>query len=383
MADVEHALARSPVVLLLGARQVGKTTLARAIASRAASSTWFDQEDPEGALRADVAKQVLMPLRGLVVVDECQRAPFLFPLLRVLADRKPTAARFLLLGSASPDLVKGAGESLAGRVAHVDMSGFDVSEVPANKHGALWLRGGFPRSFLSRSDSDSFAWRADFVRTFLERDIPQLGIRIPADALRRFWTMLAHRHGATWNGAELARSMGTGENAVRRYVDLLTEAFVVRQLPPYLPNIGKRLVKSPRIYLRDSGLLHYFLGIRTRLELMSHPALGASFEGFAVDQIIRHFDATRDSFFYRTQAGAELDLLITKDGRRVGFEVKHGDTPTLTRSMHIAMEDLELSHLYVVHPGERSQPMADNISSLALRDLSALKTSPRTTKRRP
>ncbi|MGH7821933.1 MAG: ATP-binding protein, partial [Candidatus Binatia bacterium] len=284
LADVRAAIRRSPVTLLLGPRQCGKTTVARQIAS-GQRSTYFDLEDPDAALRAEIAKQVLAPLRGLIVIDEFQRQPALFELLRVLADRRPLPARFLILGSASPDLVRGVSETLAGRVAYREMAGLDSSEVEARHHERLWLRGGFPRAFLSRSDEQSFAWRADFVTTFLERDLPQLGIRVPAAALRRFWTMLARFHGQIWNAAELARAMGTGEKAVRHYLDILTGAFVVRQLPPWFENVGKRLVKAPRIYLRDSGLLHYLLGLRHRLDLLAHPALGASWEGFAIEQI--------------------------------------------------------------------------------------------------
>ncbi len=372
LAELQRALRRAPVTVLLGPRQCGKTTLARTIAAANRRCTWFDLEDPETPLRADVAKQVLAPLRGLVVIDECQREPALLPLLRVLADRRPTPARFLLLGSASPLLVRGAAETLAGRVTHCEMAGFDLSEVPAARQSALWLRGGFPRSFLARSERDSFAWRGDFVQSFLERDLPQLGVRVPAAALRRFWTMLAHHHGGIWNAAELARSMGTGEAAVRHHVDVLTGAFVVRQLAPWAANVGKRLVKAPKVYVRDSGLLHYFLGIRDRLGLLAHPGLGASWEGLVVDQVIRRLSAERDAFFYRTHAGAELDLLIVRGSRRFGFEAKYGDTPTITKSMRVAQQDLQLEHLWVVHPGERSLPLGDGISSLALRDLELL-----------
>lgn len=368
---MRKAIRRSPVTLLLGPRQCGKTTLAREIAASTRGSTWFDLEDPETPLRLEIAKQLLAPLRGLVVIDECQRQPDLFPLLRVLADRKPLPARFLLLGSASPELARGASESLAGRIAHCEMGGFDVTEIPQPQHTALWMRGGFPRSFLARSEADSFAWRGDFVRTFLERDLPALGIRIAAATMRRFWTMLAHYHGGVWNAAELARSLDAGQNAVRHHVDVLTSALVVRQLPPWAENLGKRLVKAPKVYVRDSGLLHHFLGIPNRLALLAHPALGASWEGFVIDQVIRRLDAERDAYHYRTHAGAELDLLIVRGERRFGFEAKHGDTPTITKSMHVALEDLRLEHLFVVHPGERSFVLGPRISSLALRDLDA------------
>jgi predicted AAA+ superfamily ATPase len=369
-ASVERALARAPVTLLIGPRQCGKTTLARAVAA-SRPSTYFDLEDPATPLRGDDAREVLGPLRGLIVIDELQRRPDLFALLRVLADRAPRRARFLILGSASPDLVRGASESLAGRVEQVEMAGLDVTEVPPTRHRALFVRGGFPRSFLARTDDDSHAWRSDFVTTFLERDIPQLGIRVPAHALRRFWTMLAHFHGGIWNGAELARSMGASESSVRHYLDILAGAFMVRQLPPWFENVGKRLVKAPKIYLRDSGLLHALLGVRTRLQVLAHPKLGASWEGFALDQIVRRVGAERDAYFYRTHAGAELDLLVMRNGKRYGFEMKFGDSPAVTKSMHVAIEDLGLEHLWIVHPGERSDGLRERISTLALRDLDA------------
>lgn len=364
---VQRCLARAPVTLLVGPRQCGKTTLARLVA-RTRRSTYFDLEDPETALRPGIAKQALAPLRGLVVIDEFQRMPEMFPLIRVLADRRPLPARFLILGSASPGLVRGASETLAGRVAHCEMAGLDPAEVP-DRHGALWIRGGFPRSLLARSEAESFAWRADFVQTFLERDVPQMGIRVPAHALRRFWTMLAHFHGQIWNAAELARALGTGENAVRHYLDLLAGAFMVRQLPPWFENVGKRLVKSPRIYLRDTGVLHYLLGLRDRLQILSHPKLGASWEGFALDHVVRLLGAESDAFFYRTHAGAELDLLVLRGRRRWGFEFKHADEPRVTKSMRVAMEDTRLDRLFVVHPGERSRPLADRVFAVALRDL--------------
>jgi hypothetical protein len=312
-------------------------------------------------------------LRGLVVIDEVQRQPALFALLRVLADRSPLPARFLILGSASPDLVRGTSETLAGRIALCEMGGLDLSEVGGDGQQRLWLRGGFPRSLLARTDAESFAWRGDFVQTFLERDVPRLGIRVPAPALRRFWAMLAHYHGRIWNAAETARALGTGEVAARHHLDILTGAFMVRQLPPWFENLGKRLVKAPKIYLRDSGVLHHLLGLRRRLDLLAHPRLGASWEGFAVDQIVRRLGAERDAYFYATHGGAELDLLIVRGERRYGFELKVADTPAVARSMHVALADLRLNHLFVVHPGERSFPLRERISALALRDLDTAK----------
>jgi predicted AAA+ superfamily ATPase len=367
---IEIALRRSPVVLLLGPRQCGKTTLVRELA-KAPRTTWFDLEDPETPLRADSAKQVLAPITGLVVIDEFQRQPGLFELVRVLVDRKPRPARFLILGSASPDLVRGASESLAGRVECCEMAGFDLTEVEPKRRTALWIRGGFPRSVLARSDADSLAWRSSFIQSFLERDIPQLGIRVPAATLRRFWTMLAHYHAQVLNAAELARAMGTGENAVRHYLDVLSGAFMVRQLAPWFENVGKRQVKSPKVYVRDSGLVHALLGLERRLDVLSHPKLGASWEGFALDQTIRLAHAERDAYFWATHGGAELDLLILRRGKRWGFEFKHEDAPRMTKSMHVAIADLGLEHLFVVHPGDASYEFAARTSVVGLGELPA------------
>ena len=370
-AAISQALRTHPVALLLGPRQCGKTTLARQFCE-AKGGVYFDLEDPESALRKDVALQVLAPARGLVVIDEFQRQPTLFELVRVLADRKPLPARFLILGSASPDLVHGASETLAGRVAYCNMSGFDVTEIAQRGIDSLWLRGGFPRSYLARSDADSFTWRSNFVQSFLERDIPNLGLRVPAPALRRFWTMLAHFHGQVWNAADLARSMGTGENAVRHHLDILTGSFMVRQLPAWFENVGKRLVKSPKIYLRDTGLLHALLGATSRLDLLSHPKVGFSWEGFALEQTVRLLGVERDAYFYRTQAGAELDLFVIHHGRRYGFEFKFEDAPRTTKSMQVALSDLELEHLWVVYPGERTVPLSSKITQLPLGQVEAL-----------
>ena len=362
---VRRALRDNPSALLVGPRQCGKTTLARQVAA-GRRATWFDLEDPATPLRADSARQVLAPLRGLVVIDEFQRQPGLFEVLRVLLDRRPLPARFLILGSASPELVKGASESLAGRVAYCEMGGFQVDEVPPERHEALWIRGGFPRSFLARTDAASLAWRSDFIQSFLERDVPQLGVRVPAPTLRRFWTMLAHYHGQTWNAAELGRAIGTGENAVRHYLDVLTGAYMVRQLPPWFENVGKRLVKSPKVYVRDSGLLHALLSVGTRLEVRAHPKLGASWEGFALNQALRLLGGEHDAYFYGTHGGAELDLFVIRRGRRWGLEFKHDDAPRMTKSMHAALADLKLEHLFVVHPGERSSPLAARVSTVGL-----------------
>jgi uncharacterized protein len=363
--QVDRALKHNPAALLLGPRQCGKTTLAKQLAA-GRRATWFDLEDPATPLRPEVAKQVLEPLKGLVVIDEFQRQPRLFELLRVLCDRRPLPARFLILGSASPDLVKGASESLAGRVAYCEMAGFTVDELASDRLTPLWIRGGFPRSLLAASDVASAAWRDDFIQSFLERDLPQLGIRIPATTLRRFWTMLAHYHGQTWNAAELARAIGAGENAVRHYLDVLCGAFMLRQLPPWFENVGKRLVKSPKVYFRDTGLMHALLALETRLEVLAHPRLGASWEGFALEQTIRLMDADRDAYFYGTQGGAELDLFIQRRGKRWGFEFKHEDGPRVSKSMHVAVEDLGLDHLFIVYPGDAQWSAGEKMTAIGL-----------------
>jgi uncharacterized protein len=367
---VVRALKNFPAALLLGPRQCGKTTLAKQIAGTR-RATWFDLEDPASPLRPETARQVLAPLKGLVVIDEFQRQPHLFELLRVLCDRRPLPARFLILGSASPDLVKGASESLAGRVAYCEMAGFTLDELDSTRHSTLWIRGGFPRSFLASTDAASLGWRKNFIQSFLERDLPQLGIRIPAPTLRRFWTMLAHYHGQVWNAAELARAVGTGENAVRHHLDVLGGAYMLRQLVPWFENIGKRLVKSPKVYFRDTGLLHALLGLGSRLEVLAHPKLGPSWEGFALDQTVRLLGAEHDAFFYATQGGAELDLFVTRRGRRWGFEFKHDDAPRLTKSMHVALADLKLEHLFIVHPGDEAYPVAERVTRVGLSALTA------------
>lgn len=370
-AMIKKGLRNYPVTLILGPRQCGKTTLARKVCE-AREGTYFDLEDPEASLKPEAAKLILGPLKGLVVIDEIQRAPDLFTLLRVLADRKPAPTRFLLLGSASPDLVKSASESLAGRVHYVDMGGFLLPEVGVAGQNALWIRGGFPEAYLAKSETASHEWRSNFIRSFLERDIPQLGIHIPASALRRFWTMLAHYHGQIWNAAELGRAMGVKEDTARRYCDILCGAFMVRQLPPWFENIGKRLVKAPKVYLRDSGLLHTLLGLKGRLQVLSHPKLGFSWEGFALEHVVRLARADREAYYYRTHAGAELDLLLFRHGKRYGFEFKYEDAPKMTKSMRVALDDLKLERLWVVHPGERSYPLSDKAEVLPLVQVSGL-----------
>ena len=368
-ADVRTLLRTRPVVALLGARQVGKSTLAREVAGTSDGPvTLFDLEDPEDLARLAAPKLALEPLRGLVVLDEIQRRPDLFPVLRVLADRPATPARFLVLGSASPELLRQASESLAGRIAFHEMGGFDLMETGQDQLDELWVRGGFPRAFLATDDEESWRWRGDFVRTYLERDLPNLGFRLVPDVVRRFWTMLAHHHGSTWNAAELGRSLGISEATGRHHLDVLRSTYMVRRLEPWFENLGKRVVKSPKIYLTDSGILHRLLGIRTRYDLLGHPKAGASWEGFAIEAVVRRLGAERDEcWFWGLHSGAELDLLVVRGQRRLGFEVKLTDAPRVTPSMRSAMEGLGLESLDVVHSGRATFPLADGIRALSLR----------------
>lgn len=359
---LQTALRRARVVALVGPRQCGKTTLARQVVP-ADSLNYLDLEDPVALARLDEPMTALSRLRGVVVIDEVQRRPDLFPVLRVLADRRPLRARFLILGSASPDLLRQSSETLAGRLEVVTLSGFSLSEVGVRSLDKHWMRGGFPRSFLARSQADSFAWRRDFVQTFLERDLPQLGFNIPPAALLRFWTMLAHYHGNVWNAAEPARSLGVSEPTVRRYLDLLTGVFMVRQLQPWHANVGKRQVKSPKVYLRDSGLLHQLLGIRTDRELFSHPKYGASWEGYAIEETLKSVQPD-GAYFWATHSGAELDLLVMKDGRRLGVEVKRADAPRLTPSLKIALGDLRLEQIVVLYPGSTRYALHERVVAM-------------------
>jgi predicted AAA+ superfamily ATPase len=359
-----------PVTALLGPRQCGKTTLARYIAEQE-PATVFDLENPVDNQRLSAPVQALKDLSGLVIIDEVQRKPELFELLRVLVDRPGRNARFLLLGSASPRLVKGVSESLAGRIGFVDLGGFQLWEVGVQHRDRLWIRGGLPRAFLADSETDSMQWRENFIRTFLERDIPQLGITIAAETLRRFWTMVAHYHGQVWNAAEFARALGTAENTARRYLDILTGAYMVRMLPPWFENLKKRQVKAPKIYIRDSGLFHSLLQVQTLADLQGHPKIGASWEGFALEHII-HVFRTRDAYFWATHAGAELDLMVTAAGKRYGFECKYTDAPGRKRSMYIALEDLGLEHLWVIYPGDQKYALDDKITVIPLEEISQL-----------
>jgi predicted AAA+ superfamily ATPase len=361
---IQTALARSRVVSLVGPRQSGKTTLARHFVAPD-SINYFDLEDLTSLARLAEPMTALRDLRGVVVIDEIQRRPDLFPLLRVLSDREPLPARFLILGSASPDLVKASSESLAGRVETIAIGGFSLAEVGAAAMAQHWLRGGFPRSFLAASETDSLAWRKNFVQTFLERDLPQWGVRIPAATLLRFWMMLAHYHGQVWNSAEPAQSLGISAPTVRSYLDILERVYMVRVLQPWHVNLNKRQVKAPKIYFRDPGLLHYLLGIRSELDLFNHPKSGASWEGYAIEEVLKAA-APDETYFWATHGGAELDLLLVKDGRRIGVECKRVDAPRLTPSMRVALQDLELDRLLVVYPGPLAYPMAEKISALPI-----------------
>ncbi len=363
---IQTALKRSRVVTLLGPRQCGKTTLARKFLPED-SLNYFDLEDPENLARLETPASVLRPLKGLVVIDEVQRRPDLFPLLRVLADRSPLPARFLILGSASPELLKQSSETLAGRMESVPLEGFRLADLGVTAIGKHWLRGGFPRAFTARSENNSFTWRKEFIQTFLERDIPQLGSAIPAVALRRFWHMLAHYHAQTWNAAEFARALSLSEPTVRKYLDLLSGVFMVRQLPPWFENLAKRQVKAPKVYIRDSGLLHALLNISTLRDLQMHPKVGASWEGYAIEEVLKAFQPD-DAYYWATYSGAELDLLLFKRGRRIGIECKRTDAPTITPSMHIALEDLKLDELHVVYPGRRAYTLARGIKVSPLAD---------------
>ena len=361
-------LDRYPVVSIIGARQVGKTTLARELVGLVEEpTTFFDLEDPVDLARLSGPSLALRRLRGLVVLDEIQRRPEVFPILRVLADRPERPARFLILGSASPRLLRQSSETLAGRVATYELGGFSVDEVGVEALEQLWLRGRFPRSFLAKTEGRSAHWRREFVRTFLERDLPQLGVRVPSLTLRRFWSMLAHYHGQVWNASEFARSFGVAGTTVQRYLDMLAATFVVRVLPPWHENLKKRQVRSPKVYLSDSGLLHTLLNLEGLEDLEGHPKVGASWEGFGLDTVVGLLRARpEECYFWATHGGAELDLLVVRGSRRLGIEFKRTDAPRLSRSMHTALEDLELDRLIVVHAGEHSFPMADRVEAMAM-----------------
>jgi len=373
--QLRRRLADFPVVALLGPRQVGKTTLARQLAaSWGGPATLFDLEDPDHLARLSDPAFVLRPLRGLVVLDEIQWRPDLFPLLRVLADRPDCPARFLILGSASPELMRQSAESLAGRIGFHDLEGFGLDEIGVGDLDVRWLRGGFPRALLASDEATSVEWRVALIRTYLERDLAQLGFALPAATMRRFWTMLAHYHGQTWNGSELARAMGVTDKTVTRWLDVLEGTFVVRRLRPWHANVGKREIKAPKVYIADTGLLHSLLDIGTHEALLAHPKCGASWEGLVVLELARRSGVGRDgAWFWGVHTGGELDLLILRGSERIGFEVKLTRSPAVTPSMRSAREVLKLDHLYVVcHGSEAPWPLAEGITAFPAGNLCRL-----------
>ena len=368
LSELKNALARSRVVVLVGPRQSGKTTLARELIEED-SVNYFDLEDPASLARLDEPMTALRPLKGLIVIDEIQRRPDLFPVLRVLSDRGGTPARFLILGSASGNLMRQTSESLAGRMERMVIGGFSMAELGFEAEQQLWLRGGLPLSFLAESDLNSIAWRKNFIQTLLERDFPQWGVRVAATALQRFWTMVAHYHGQIWNSAEPARALGVSESTTRRYLDLLTDAFMIRQLQPYHANLKKRQVKSPKVYVRDSGLLHQLLGIDSMKSLFSHPKVGASWEGFVIEQVLR-MEPHDEVFFWATHQGAEIDLILRCGDDLYGVECKRTDTPRLTPSIRIALDDLKLKHVFIIYPGIQRFPLTRQVEAVPLQALS-------------
>ncbi len=364
---IRGALARSPVVVLTGPRQAGKTTLARELLPED-SPNYFDLEDPLSLARLEEPRTALDPLEGLVVLDEVQRRPDLFPVLRVLADRTRRSTRFLILGSASGDLLRQSAESLAGRMERIEIGGFTLAEVGPQATASLWRRGGFPLAFLAGSEADSIAWRKQFIQTLLERDLPQWGVRVPATTLLRFWTMIAHYHGQTWNAAEPARALGVNPSTSRRYLDLLTDALMIRQLQPWHANLRKRQVKSPKVYVRDSGLLHQLFGLENEKAVLSHPKVGASWEGFAIEQILAA-EPYDEAYFWATHQGAEIDLILRRGDRLLGVECKRADAPRLTPSIRIALEDLGLERVAVVYPGAKRVPLSARVEAVPLATL--------------
>lgn len=363
---VQESIQFNPITALLGPRQCGKTTLARLI-SDSFTSTFFDLEDPaDFELLKSNPKNILNNQNGLIIIDEVQRIPELFPVLRVIADNAADK-KFLILGSASPDLIKQSSESLAGRIGFVNLTGFRLHEVGIENSEKLWLRGGFPRSYLAANEKQSYSWRNNFIQTFLERDISQYGFNIPPVTLRRFWQMLAHYHGQIWNGAEFARAMGVSEPTAKRYLDILTGTFMIRQLQPWFANIKKRQVKSPKIYIRDSGILHALLALKND-SILTHVKSGASWEGFIIEHLLSNLD-NEHTWYWRTHNGAELDLLTFRNGKKLGFEIKYSEVPKITKSMHLVSEDLKLDRLYLVYRGKRQVQLEEKIVALPDKDL--------------
>lgn len=365
--NIKRALERSRAVALLGPRQCGKTTLAQELVD-INSPNYFDLEDQSSLIALANPKSVLEPLKGLVVIDEVQQRPELFPVLRVLLDRKPLPAKFLILGSASPDLLRQSSESLAGRLELIEMGGFDLREVGKKKASLLWLRGGFPLSFLAKNDTDSFVWRKSFIKTFLERDLREQGIDLPSVTLHRFWAMLANSHGQIWNAAPIASSLGISEPTVRKYLDIFTGVFMVRQLQPWYANIKKRQVRSPKVYIRDTGILNSFLELKSEAEILRHPSCGASWEGFVIEQLIRSLELDH-VYFWATHQGAEIDLVFSKGGKMFGIEIKRADAPTMTPSMRIALDNLKLERIVVIYPGKKRYQLHKKIDVVSFDEI--------------
>ena len=374
LARLAKRLKEFPVVAILGPRQCGKTTLARQFARREAADPVhrFDLEDPRDLAKLEQPMLALEGLHGLVIIDEIQRRPGLFPVLRVLVDQEPKT-KYLILGSASRDLLAQSSESLAGRISYVELGGFSLDLLP-DAAERLWVRGGFPKSYLAASAEASFQWRQDFITTFLERDLPNLGLRIPATTLRRFWMMLAHYHGQIFNAAEIGRSLSVSDATAKRYLDILSGTFLIRQLPPWFYNTQKRLVKRPKIYFRDSGLLHALLALEDRADVLNHPQLGASWEGFALEQATQHLGLReQEVFFWAVHTGASLDLVFQHKGKRWGIEAKYGDAPTMTKSMHAALDELSLAHLWVVYPGSKPYALDKHASVVPIQQMDRIK----------
>lgn len=370
LKEIKRLLETNPVVALVGARQVGKTTLANEIANLYSKHTFFDLENPAHLARLSDPLLALQNLQGLVIIDEIQHQPNLFKILRVLADRKELPCRFLVLGSASPILLKQSAESLAGRIAYLEIHGFNLTEVGITELNRLWIRGAFPKAFIAKNEMESFDWRQNFVRTFLERDLPQLGITIPFITMRRFWMMIAHYHGQIWNSSEFARAFGMSDHTVKNYLDILTSTFVIRQLTPWWENISKRQIKAPKVYIYDSGILHALLGLNDQEQVENHVKVGASWEGFAMNNVLARLNIpNEEAFYWGTHAGAEIDLVIMHGNHRLGFEFKRTTTPQITRSIYTAAEDLKLTHIYIIHAGTDTFQLSANITALSIHRL--------------
>jgi len=373
LKDIDTHFRVHPVCAILGPRQVGKTTLAKMYVEKYApeGAYFFDLENPLDLARLENPMLALESVtQPLIVIDEIQRKPELFEILRVLVDQEKKDRIFLILGSASRDLIRQSSETLAGRIGYIELPPFSLVET--KKTEKLWLRGGFPRSYLASNDSGSYLWRQNYISTFLERDIPALGFDIPAQQMRRFWLMLAHYHGQIFNASEIGRSLGVSDHTVRKYLDILAGTFMVRILYPWFENLKKRQVKSPKIYFRDSGVLYALLGITDKKQLLTHPKLGAFWEGFALEEVIRTLKASSEMcYFWATQANAELDLFIHKEGKRLGFEFKYADAPKVTKSMRISIADLKLDHLAVLYPGDEIFPLAENITAYGVETMAS------------